>query len=53
MRLFKKLIPLAVVSIVLVAIAAPILAQAQNPLPPDAIKASAGINFENLLTYMA
>ncbi|MBE9191880.1 bacteriorhodopsin [Gloeocapsopsis crepidinum LEGE 06123] len=51
MRYLKKLISLAVVSSVLVAIAAPILAQAQSPLPPDAIQTSAGINFENLLTY--
>ncbi|MDV2992209.1 MAG: hypothetical protein N4J56_001863 [Chroococcidiopsis sp. SAG 2025] len=37
MRFFKKLIPLEAMSIVLVAIAVPVLAQAQNFLPPDAI----------------
>ncbi|AFY89276.1 hypothetical protein [Chroococcidiopsis thermalis] len=42
MRFFKKLISLALVLLVLVAIAVPVLAQAQNPLPPDAIKAAPG-----------
>ncbi len=51
MPLIKKLIPLVVVSAVLIAIAVPILAQAQSPLPPDAIRVSPGINFENLLNY--